>query len=182
MLHGLTTITLLLVLVSCANKRPNDAQSHTLFTDVVAAVTAAANRYNPISIREDREFMGTVYRDGNRYGYTVSSGRIGSGSSDVYLRLSEFDDIVAFWHTHGRPHPIHAYFSRQDTEVANKFDVPMYLADHNGTLKVYRPGGQMMPQFKIKNTGAMRGSALAEGELVRNRSDRPVHVRTRRVQ
>lgn len=30
--------------------------------------------------------MGTVYRVGANFGYTVSSGRVGTGASEIYLR------------------------------------------------------------------------------------------------
>lgn len=175
------TPVLLIQFTSCSGSLPANMQSHTVFPTVVAAVTAAANRYNPISIREDREFMGTVYRVGDEYGYTLSSGRNGSGASEIHLRRAALGDVVAFWHTHGRKHPAHAFFSHSDTEVVNELGLPMYLADHTGVLKVYAPGGRMASRFTAVSAGAAGNAKLASGKRVYDHKDQLVRVKTRRA-
>ena len=53
------------------------AGSERYFNSELEAVQAAASHYNPISLREDREFMGTIYRSGNYFAYTVTAGEVG---------------------------------------------------------------------------------------------------------
>lgn len=138
------------------------------FISVVAAVTDASNRYNPMSIRDDREFMGVVvYREGYYY-YTAAAGVAGSDQISITLPPAHFGEVVALWHTHGREHVDHVYFSSHDTALARKLKLPFYLADHSGILKVFRPEDPVMNDFQRRRGGLVRNLGIASGRPVYN--------------
>lgn len=155
------------------------AQSGAVFDSVEEAAIAAADAYNPISIQEDREYMGTIYRSNNRFGYTVSRGSSRANSITIRISADNWDDVVALWHTHGNAAPHHRYFSQVDTETAERFQVPFYLADYTGYLKVFRPGQRTLSPFAARRLGLPAQRGYAVGEFVQNRLNRNVRVNTR---
>jgi len=106
----------------------------------IAAVIAASNLYNPTSIVEDREYMGAVLRDGDRYLYTVSAGQQRRDKITVKIEIRPGCELIALWHTHGAPASERKYFSKVDTRLAEKLQIPFYLADFTGLLKIFEPG------------------------------------------
>ncbi|NKB34047.1 MAG: DUF4329 domain-containing protein [Pseudomonadales bacterium] len=154
-------------------------QSGADYFTVEEAVIAAADAYNPISIQEDREYMGTIFRSNNRYGYTVTRGSARANSISIRVTAESWDDVVAFWHTHGNAAPNNRYFSRVDTETAERFDKPFYLADYTGFLKVFRPGQNTMTPFAARRLGLPGERGYATGEFVRNQFNQTVRINTR---
>jgi len=154
-------------------------QSGAVYASVEEAVIAAADAYNPISIQEDREYMGTIFRSNNRFGYTVSRGPSRANSISIRVSAENWDDVVALWHTHGNAAPNHRYFSDVDTQTVERFQKPFYLADYTGFLKVFRPGQRTLSPFAARRLGlpAIRGYAV--GEFVKDRFDRAIRVNTR---
>ena len=169
----------LLSLVSSLMASPAVGDSTPVFESEQLAAKAAADIYNPLSIRENREYMGSIYRRGGKFGYTVTAGRRGANSMEIRIPSVDWDNVVAFWHTHGNAAPDHRYFSDTDTEMVHKFTRPFYLADYTGFLKVFRPGDKILSAYAARRLGLPRVSGYALGEVVRDRHDRTVRVNTR---
>ncbi len=156
------------------------AQPVSLYQSELAAVKAAADIYNPLSIREDREYMGTIYNVGCQFAYTVTAGVRGANSIEIKIPRVDWDNVVAFWHTHGGSSPEHRYFSDVDTQTVEKYGKPFYLADYTGFLKVFRPCGRTMSSFAARGLGLPFVRGFATGEFVTDDFNRRVKVNTRR--
>lgn len=131
------------------------------FATEIAAVVAASNIYNPASIAEDCEYMGAVLRDGDQYVYTAGAGRRRRDKVTVKIEILAGFELVALWHTHGAAASGRKYFSQVDTNLAEKLQVPFYLADFTGQLKVFEPGTRTLSVLHAKRLGltAVRGHA-----------------------
>jgi hypothetical protein len=140
------------------------------FESELQAVQHASNLYNPASVREDREYMGVIFRHsahvGFLFGYTVGAGEAGHDTVSVRARIPPGSEIVAFWHTHGAGHWTRQYFSPTDTRLARDWGVPFYMAAADGQLRVYRPGRRTLSkrQAMMLGLGPMQGSS--RGELI----------------
>ena len=149
-----------------------------LFESESAAVKAAADIYNPISIDEDREFMGTIVQKNGAYYFTVTAGNIGDDTVSIRVPKSIWDDVVAFWHTHGGKAYHHRYFSEVDTAMVENLGRPFYLADYTGQLKVFRPGDRVMSKSQAVKLGLPKQAGYAKGGPVIDESARPIMVKT----
>lgn len=145
------------------------------------AVIAAANQYNPLSINEDREYMGAIYESEQGFRFTVKRGSKGSSRIRLELPAEDFDSVVAFWHTHGNAHPSRRYFSDVDTQTAAKYDRPFYLADYTGYLKIYEPGEPLISQTAARRLGLPSVRGYATGRLVTDRLNQAVRIATTRA-
>ncbi len=145
--------------------------SHHYFSSELQAVQAATTLYNPISMREDREFMGTIYRRGNFFGYTVAAGEAGADRIQIGIPAGEWDSVVALWHTHGDASPMHQYFSQLDTQLVKRFGKPLYLADFTGNLKVFGPEDRMLTRAAARRLGLPARRGYAKGRQVRSPVD-----------
>ncbi len=150
-----------------------------LFDSEQLAVRAAADIYNPLSIVEDREYMGSIYRRDGKFGYTVTAGRRRANTMEIRIPKMDWEQVVALWHTHGDAKPNHRYFSETDTAVVEQFSKPFYLADYTGFLKVFRPGDPLLSPFAARRLGLPRVRGYALGEVVRDENNRTVRVATR---
>ena len=148
------------------------------FPSELAAIKAAADIYNPVSIREDREFIGVILQFGKKYYFTVSAGEAGSDTASIRVSKQSWDYVVSFWHTHGRAAHHHAYFSEVDTALVNEQGKPFYLADHTGILKVYQPGGRKLRRNIAASLGLPRRNGFAVGQTVRDTENRVLKVKT----
>jgi hypothetical protein len=146
-------------LPTCALGLPSTER---LFNTELEAVRAASNLYNPVSIREDREYMGSIYKSGNYYGYTVFAAEPGANRISIQVPPQQWDSVVAFWHTHGDASPMKRFFSRFDTRLVKQTGKPLYLADFTGALKVFRPQDRPLTGFAAQRYGlpGHRGFAL----------------------
>lgn len=149
------------------------------FPSEIAAVRAAANTYNPLSITEDREYMGAILKRGSDYGYTVTGGGRSSDRIRVKIDGESWRQTIGLWHTHGSYRPSHRYFSRTDTRTATSLNLPFYLADYTGYLKVYMPGDTTLSPFAARRLGLSFEAGFAIGRYVHDQFDRPIRVRTR---
>lgn len=138
------------------------------FPTVEAAVLAAVNRCNPISIKENREFMGIIVRDGNRYRYTVTRGEIGADTVSIKITGDDWPNVVAFWHTHGEAAYDYQFFSGVDTAIVKRYNKPFYLADYTGALKVFSPGDKTLSRCRARNMGLPFESGFATGWEVKD--------------
>jgi hypothetical protein len=140
------------------------------FHSELAAVEEAVSIYNPTSVARDIEFMGGIYLQEINgqlvYGYTVGAGEAGHDQVSVSIRLPQYSRLVAFWHTHGAEHWTRRYFSEVDTRLANEWDVPFYLMNAEGELRVYRPGDRVMGSLQARRMGLSERGGVAEGRLL----------------
>ncbi|ALO45959.1 DUF4329 domain-containing protein [Pseudohongiella spirulinae] len=140
------------------------------FESELQAVQHASNLYNPASVREDREFMGVIFRRaahaGFLFGYTVGAGQSGQDTVTVRARIPQGSEIVAFWHTHGAEHWTRQYFSPEDTELAREWGLPFYMAAADGHLRVYRPEQRPLSKRQAMRLGLGPMQGSSQGELV----------------
>lgn len=169
-----------LSLISSLMVSPTIETSSARYASEQEAVKAAADIYNPISIYEDREYMGTIFRKSGKFGYNVSRGKKNADKISISIPAVEWDNVIAFWHTHGGADPINRYFSNQDTEVVRKYGKAFYLADYTGFLKVFRTGSKTMSFYSAARLGLPSMRGYATGEVVRDENNRTIRVKTRR--
>lgn len=177
-------LRVLLVIMSChlsfASAMVADSDpSLPLFATELEAVLAASNSFNPRSILEDREYMGTIFRCGGKFGYTVSAGAQGADRVSISVASSAWNDVVAFWHTHGDAAPNHRYFSDVDTRTVKRTGKPFYLADYTGLLKVFRTGSRTLTRYAAERFGLPSRSGYGVGELVKDSANRSIRVSTK---
>ena len=113
---------------------PQTAGGSRGFDTELDAVLAASNIYNPLSIDEDREYIGAVLELDGSYFYTVGVGKKGENAIVVRARVPKSYSLVAFWHTHGAPAIERRYFSDADMHLVRSYGKPFYLADYTGRL------------------------------------------------
>jgi hypothetical protein len=149
------------------------------FATELDAVVAAASRYNPVSIQEDREYLGAIIRQRDCYFYTVGAGQRRRDRITVRISVEVGMDVVAFWHTHGARYPGNRFFSDVDTRLVEQLQKPLYLADFTGALKVMRPGGRRLSSLRARAMGLPARAGYAEGRVVKDSSGNPARVMTR---
>ncbi|MCZ6870193.1 MAG: DUF4329 domain-containing protein [Gammaproteobacteria bacterium] len=134
------------------------------------AVVSMSRCYLDISVREDREYIGAVLSVEAGYTFVVQKGEIGRGNARLRVSVPKGQRVVALWHTHGAPGPARQFFSPTDTKRAARMNLPFYLTDPTGAIRVYRPGD--VRNGVEKRTGSrmqvVPGSAL--GTLVVSRA------------
>jgi len=144
------------------------------------AVVAASQRFNPQSIREDREFMGAILRQDDCYTFTVGAGEPGRDQITITIKIPTGARVVAFWHTHGARRDSNRYFSNVDTELVETWQKRFYLADHTGMLKVMAPGAPTPSRLLARRLGLPNRSGYARGKIVNDARGKPVRIATRR--
>ena len=141
-----------------------------VFASEIAAVVHATNTYNPISIAQDREYIGAIYRldQGRGYLYSVAAGR--KGADKISARLPKYQKarLVGFWHTHGADHWTHRYFSAVDTQLVKDSGLPFYMACADGHLRVFRPGDRVLSFLQAYREGLGKRSGFARGRRIPN--------------
>ncbi len=149
-----------------------------LYDSEVATVIAASEMYNPLSIAEDREYMGAILQCGQGYYYTAAPGVAGQDQITVRVSVPAGSHIVAFWHTHGAAALDRQYFSEVDTALALSWNKPFYLADYTGALKVFAPGDKLMSLRKASRLGLPARNGFSRGRLVHDHKGRLIRVAT----
>ncbi len=179
--NSIATLVRILATLSLAGvttAHGNQAPGVRSFATELDAVVAATSQYNPVSIREDREFMGAVLHDGECYEFTVSAGEPGRDKIRARIPVRPGTDIVAFWHTHGAHAPSNEYFSDLDTRLVKRWQKPFYLADHTGVLKVMAPGSRTLSALRARRLGLPAGAGYATGEVVTDADGQAVRIVT----
>jgi len=155
--------------------------SNTAFATLDEAVKEASNRFNPYSVREDREYIGIVLEyenpDNKHFLYTVSRGQAHQNTVPFRLVVPNGYRLAAFWHTHGSAHWSREYFSATDTSLAQRWNVPIYLANHTGALQIFRPDSRTFSRQWAKSRGLGRAAGIARGKQV-IADDMPIRVAT----
>ncbi len=148
------------------------------FSSPLAAVMAAENEYNPLSIAQDREFIGAILQHNGVYRYTVGQGLSGEDTVIVRVAIPRGAEIVAFWHTHGAAGHGRRYFSGVDTALVNSWNKPFYMADYSGTLRVFYPGDPTMTAMKARGLGLGDRTGYAKGRVVETEDNLRARVAT----
>jgi len=161
----------------------DQTESGSIFTSLEAAVIAASDYFNPLSIIEDREYLGAILRHRQRpkhFIYNVAAGQAGADQIIAHLPVPKEYEIVAFWHTHGSAHWSRRYFSDTDTRLVGQWQLPLYLADHLGALRVFKPEAHTLSGFKARKLGLGYRHGYAKGETVKHPSTgKRIRVATR---
>ncbi len=178
-LHRIATFVCLIALGAGARAAETSASGRVdvavmveeTFATAEDAVAAAAARWNPRSIGEDREFMGAVFTlSAGGFRYSVGAGEPGRDEISVRVRVPAGTRVVALWHTHGAPHFSRGYFSSVDTALANERRLSLYLASPDGKLLLFRPGDATLPASEARRLGLGERSGYARGAVVRPRN------------
>ena len=143
-----------------------------------AEAAAASNRFNPDSVARDREHVGGILRCAGGYYYTHGVAR--QRQSPVMYSVNVPPNCVstALWHTHGSSRRNREYFSEWDTRSADALGKPMYMANHLGELRVYRPGVRY--RNRVPGSSIVRPpSGVTTGDLVRMIAVGKVAIATR---
>lgn len=152
------------------------------FGNIEDAIVSVSSRFNPQSIKEDREYLGVVLENNQGkkpyYVYTVSHGDVGQDTVAFRTKRPKNFSLVAVWHTHGGEHWSRQYFSAADTQLAKKWDVPVYLADHTGSLKVFRPETKTLSRMRAYSKGLGKVTGISKGQAATN-PEGPIRVATR---
>lgn len=148
------------------------------FRTELEAVVDATRRYNPRSIREDREFMGAIIHHDDCYTFTVGAGQPRRDRITVSISVPAGAEIIAFWHTHGARHDSNRYFSHIDTKLVETWQKPFYLADYTGVLKVMVPGAPTLSRQRARRVGLPPRGGYARGKVVSDASGKPIRVAT----
>ncbi len=156
----------------------HDALAQQGFLSELEAVKAASDRFNPISIAEDTEFIGAILKRNGQYFYSAQRGAPGRDQVSLHFRYPKTYDLVAFWHTHGAEAKERNYFSDFDTRVVEQTGKPFYLSDFSGELKVFKVGNKILNAWQALRKGLPRQSGFAEGEKVRDRFGKLVMICT----
>jgi hypothetical protein len=136
------------------------------FGSALEAVLAASAAVQAASLREDREYLGGIFRHGAEYRYSVAPGQAGHDRIRVRLRRPVGYELVALWHTHGAAAPERRYFSRTDGDLVEQTGLPLYLADPAGVLRVLHPGAPRLSGMAARALGLGTRSGAAVGEAV----------------
>ena len=140
------------------------------FSDELSAVIAATHLYNPVSIKENREYIGAVikHKHSARYYYSAVAGKAGKNSITATLIRPKGYTLVAFWHTHGAGGDSHLFFSDEDVRLVEQFQRPLYLADSSGYLKKFSPGGKTLSRYQARKQGLRAGKGYAKGTRMKD--------------
>ena len=171
--------TAVLILANSRHAAANQPPEQEWFATELAAVVAATSRFNPVSIREDREFMGAILHDGECYSYTVGAGERGRDKITVRITVDDDVDVIAFWHTHGGKYAGNRYFSDLDTRLVEKWQRPLYLADYTGALKVIAPGERTFSSLRARRLGLPARVGYAAGRVVKDVDGNRARILTR---
>ncbi len=149
------------------------------YPDALTAVIAASNYFNPLSIQEDREYIGAIlkHKRQGHFIYTVSSGQSGEDTVSARIKVPADYEITAFWHTHGNHHWTRKYFSDLDTQLAKQWGLPFYMAEASGKLRVYNPDDPTLSSMRSRKMGLGAQSGYAKGRIVSYQQQR-VHLAT----
>jgi len=170
------SIVTLIWLGGSTNRVPAGNQ---VYATELGAVIAAVNRYNPVSIAEDREFIGAILVGDAGYIFTVSAGKRGQDRVSARIEVPEGFEVSAFWHTHGRAGPLRDRFSNLDSQLVLTWNKPFYLATPGGRLRVLQPDAARRAPTRSRRIGRFEKRRYAKGELVAGASGRPIRIKSR---
>ena len=163
------------------NQPQSSHLSSQYYPSELEAVIAAANRFNPLSIRQDREYIGAILKhtESGQFSYTVTAGYSGQDKITAEVLVPDHHEIMAFWHTHGSAKDTRHLFSATDIKLVKQWQLPFYLADHTGWLKVLKPGDRPFTHHQARINGIYSGVKVAPGSRVTDSSGEFITVKNR---
>ena len=112
------------------------------FPDEVSAVRAMRGKFLDTSVSQDVEFFGAVLREEHgAYRATFGQGCRGVDKINFSVSLTAGAKLSAFWHTHGRGGLARNLFSAEDAATVLAHQLPFYLIDSRGLIRVLDPAG-----------------------------------------
>ncbi len=149
---------------------PKAVLEQRVFDSELAAVVHAMNTYNPQSIREDREFIGAIYKLDRSHGYLYSVAPGSPGRDQVSASIPKLKNaqFVSFWHTHGSAHRTRHFFSDVDTQLVKQWNLPFYLGCADGQLRVFRPGDKTLSFRQAQLLGLGKSMGYARGNIIKH--------------
>jgi hypothetical protein len=150
-----------------------------------AAAAAASSIFNPMSIESDREVGGAIVleKGTGKYYFSYTLGDPEAGKVNVAVMKRDEDQVLGIWHTHGNEGPARQFFSPDDYQIAKDHGIPVYMADHTGTLRKVEKGDKMVDRmmYKDKNGKWKSISNIAEGNPVADpQTGETIVLRTKR--
>ncbi|WP_067522711.1 DUF4329 domain-containing protein [Endozoicomonas ascidiicola] len=138
------------------------------FETELAAVIAATSIYNPTSIKDDREYIGGIFKheDKDLYYFSAIPGVPGKNQISATLQFPDHLKLISVWHTHGAGKGGFLFFSRQDKRLVESLNVPLYLADSSGFLKKLSPGDPTLTRGQAYKKGLGYTKGYSKGSKV----------------
>ncbi len=137
---------------------------------------SAMDEYNPVSIAEDREYMGVILQDDGHYFYTVTRGQRRSDNISIRIQRSMLPCVTALWHTHGSPARERQYFSDVDTRSANSHGRCSYLGDYTGNFRVFEPGDKVYSVYQATGKGLPGMHGFGAGKLMQDENGQIIEI------
>ncbi|MCZ6619505.1 MAG: hypothetical protein O7E57_15390 [Gammaproteobacteria bacterium] len=141
------------------------------FPDEVSAVRAMRGRFLDTSVSQDVEFFGAVLQeDHGDYRATFGQGCRGVDKINFSVSLAAGAKLSAFWHTHGRGGLARNLFSAEDAATVLDYQLPFYLIDSRGLIRVLDPAGastgtRMMHGSRLRlNDRVYSGHIVSDGQ------------------
>lgn len=155
----------LIFLTGCVSQPVKEIPVAKMVDDVyeteVDAVIAAARAYNERSIKENREYIGGVYKIGDGYRYSVAVGRRGLNHVTVKLEIKE--NLISIWHTHSKFVAVtDKYFSSSDIEISKYLNTPIYLINYSGEIRKAYSNTPLIEKYNREG----RWYRYAKGEVI----------------
>lgn len=149
------------------------------FESEIGAVTAASRRFNPDSVATNREHVGGIVHCRDRsYFYTHGVGKVGQAPVRFSILIPDNCVLTALWHTHGARGKHREFFSVADTMSAEALGKPIFMANHLGELRVYRPGVRYLDLPTPKSIVRLR-KGISAGKLINKRIGEDIPLATR---
>jgi RHS repeat-associated protein len=123
-----------------------------IFVSIDDAAIDFGNTYNDDSIKSNREYGASIYEKDGGYTYSIPS----KGSShSVTPSVEPTARTIADLHTHGADtdkFTTKDEFSREDIDLANKRNIPSYVALPSGILQKYDPQTGWIKDIAVLHT------------------------------
>ncbi len=138
------------------------------FETEIEAVIYASSTYLAASVADNREFVGGILQCPNgAYFYTVGRGRKNKAPVRFSVPQPNQCRLKALWHTHGKDGKNKTLFSAADTRTAIELNLPFYMTDPYGKVRVFTPGDKTINAAR-KNKNSLLGMqhGTAYGRIV----------------
>ncbi len=131
-------------------------------TTVELGLARLKDQFLDISIRQDVEYVGAVFRTAEgSIRFTQGRGRPGQDQVTFRIRAPGDARLIGFWHTHGADGFARTVFSRTDAELVRVYGLPFYLITPDGEIRVLRPE-HVAPDMGTRLAGLPRGAHPGE--------------------
>lgn len=127
-----------------------------VFPTADAAAIAAIQETSPISVAINREFSGSIFKRGSRFGFTPPV-RGGERDSDPNVPVPPRTTAVGIYHMHGNSNgPGAETFSGDDMVICGRLGRFSYLGTPSGRIKKLIPSNLMSSEERRQNPLGVR--------------------------